>query len=122
MPDAASTYGVLSISLGHHQFPYHGRKFRTTVWKSTAIRRKGDTLILSNGLRNPQITIPLPEDLRDVVRFLEVRLVYDQRAGRYAWHIVVEKGKQPKPAPGANVVSVDLGEVHPAVVGDEQEA
>jgi IS605 OrfB family transposase len=53
------------------------------------------------------------------LRFLEVRLVYDKRAGKYAWHLVVENGKHPQPAPGDNVVSVDPGEIHPAVVGDE---
>jgi putative transposase len=104
------------------QFPYHRRKFRTTIWKNTAIRRKGDVLILSNGRNNTPISIAIPEHLRDVLRFLEVRLVYDKLGRRYSWHIVVENGKQPKPAPGANVVSVDLGEIHPAVVGDEHEA
>jgi putative transposase len=104
------------------RFPHHRKRFRTTIWKNTAIRRRGDSLILSNGLGNVRITIALPEGLRDVVRFLEVRLVYDKGGGRYTWHIVVENGRGPKPAPGDNVVSVDLGEVHPAVVGDEQEA
>jgi putative transposase len=104
------------------KFPYHRRKFRTTIWKNTAIRRNGDVLVLSNGRGNTPITIPIPDHLRDVLRFLEVRLVYDQRAGHYTWHLVVENGMQPKPAPGANIVAVDLGEIHPAVVGDEQEA
>ena len=104
------------------RFPYHRRKFRTTIWKNTAIRRNGETLVLSNGLGNARITIALPGSLRDVLHFREVRLVYDKRAGRYTWHIVVEDGKQPKPAPGQKVVAVDLGEIHPATVGDDQEA
>jgi putative transposase len=104
------------------KFPYHRRKFRTTIWKNTGIRRKGDDLILSNGRGNSPIRILIPEGLRDVLRFLEVRLVYDKLARRHDWHIVVENGKQPRPAPGENVVSVDLGEIHPAVVGDEHEA
>ena len=60
-----------------------------------------------------------PNALRDCLKFLEVRLVYDKRDRRYFWHIVVENGIQPKPSPGDNVVSVDLGEIHPAVVGDK---
>jgi len=118
----AVTRALRKAGIAEAKFPYHRKKFRTTVWKNTAIRRNGDTLILSNGLRNPQITIPLPEGLHDVLRFREVRLVYDKKACRYTWHIVVENGKQPQPAPGGNVVAVDLGEIHPAVVGDEQEA
>jgi putative transposase len=104
------------------KFPYHRRKYRTTIWKNTAIRRKGDTLVLSNGRGNNPITIRLPAEIRDALKFLEVRLVYDKVARRYDWHIVHETGKSPKPAPGTNVVSVDLGEIHPAVVGDENEA
>jgi putative transposase len=104
------------------KFPHHRPKFRTTIWKATGIRRKGDVLVLSNGRGNAPITIPIPEDLPDVLRFLEVRLVYDKLGRRYTWHLVVENGKQPQPAPGHNVVSVDLGEIHPAVVGDSHEA
>ncbi len=47
------------------------------------------------------------------------KLGYDKKARRYTWHIVVENGLKPRPSPGANVVSVDLGEIHPAVVGDK---
>jgi putative transposase len=104
------------------RFPRHRKRFRTTIWKTTAIRRKGEALELSCGRGTPKITIPISEALRGVLRFLEVRLVYDKVARRHDWHVVVEDGKQPKPAPGDNVVSVDLGEVHPAVVGDEHEA
>jgi putative transposase len=50
------------------------------------------------------------------------RLVFDKRDRRYTWHVVVENGKQPKSAPGMNVVSVDPGEIHPAVIGDESSA
>ena len=102
--------------------PYRRKKYRTTIWKNTALRRHGNTLVLSNGRGNRRIKIDLPEPLREVLRFLEVRLVFDRKAGRYSWHIVAENGKQPTPPPGDNVVTADLGEVHPAVVGDEQEA
>src|SRR5207248_2679262 len=82
------------------KFPRRRKTFRTTIWKNTAIQRRGDTLERSNGRGNPKITIRLPADLPNVVRFLEVRLVYDKRARRYTWHIVIENGKQAKPAPG----------------------
>jgi putative transposase len=104
------------------RFPYHRRKFRTTIWKVTGIRREGDVLILSGGRGNRPIAIRLPVELRDALRFREVRLVYDKLARRYTWHVVHETGKVPKPAPGSNAISVDLGEVHPAVVGDAHEA
>ncbi|MCG8347044.1 MAG: transposase, partial [Chloroflexales bacterium] len=60
--------------------------------------------------------VPLPMHLRDVLAVREVRLVYNKSKRRYFWHIVVEDGKQPKDAPGTNVVVLDLGEVHPAAM------
>jgi len=84
--------------------------------------KDGAILTLSNGKSNRPITLRLPTHLAAVLRVLEVRLVFDKKAHRYAWHVVVENGTQPRPAPGANVVSADLGEVHPAVVGDTEAA
>jgi putative transposase len=118
----ATTRGLHKAGFTAAKFPHWPKKFRTTIWKNTAIKRKGDTLELSTGKGNAPIVIPLPVALRAGLRFLEVRLVYDKLARRYTWHIVLENGRQPKPAPGTNVVSVDLGEIHPAVVGDEHEA
>lgn len=103
-------------------FPWRAKKFRTTVWKNTAIQYKAGRLELSTGRGNPKIQVAVPEILHGVLRFVEVRLVYDKRARRYNWHVVVENGIEPKPAPGENTVSVDPGEIHPAVVGDENSA
>lgn len=103
-------------------FPWRSKKFRTTTWKNTEIKTREGKLILSNGLGSAKVEIVLPENLRKVLKFQEVRLVYDKRSCRYNWHVVVENGKQPKEAPGTNIVSVDPGEIHPAVVGDEHSA
>ncbi len=118
----ATTRALRKAGFPEVRFPYHRKRFRTTIWKSTGIRRRGDVLVLSNGRGHTPIAIPIPAELRDVLRSLEVRLVYDKLSRQYNWHIVVENGMTPKPSPGSNVVSVDLGEIHPAVVGDEQEA
>ena len=104
------------------RYPHWTKKFRTTVWKNSAIKLRGERLELSNGRRAPTISIALPEVLKTVHQFLEARLVYDKKARRYTWHIVVENGHAPKECKDNNTVSVDLGEIHPAVVGDEDEA
>ena len=104
------------------KLPYWRKRSRTTIWKNTAIKKDSTVLTLSNGKGNRAITIALPAHLAALLRVLEVRLVFDKKARRYTWHVVVENGTQPKAAPGGNVVSVDLGKVHPAVVGDTQEA
>ena len=103
-------------------FPWHTPKYRTTIWKNTALKLDGTVLHVSNGRHGTPFAIRLPETLRDVLRVLEVRLVFDKRDRRYAWHVVFENGKEPKPAPGTNTVSVDPGEIHPAVIGDAQSA
>src|SRR5262245_26523074 len=103
-------------------YPHKRKHWRTTIWKQSAIRRHRDRLLLSRAKGLPPIAVELPEHLHDVLRVLETRLVYDRRAHRYTWHLVVENGKQPKAASGTNVVAVDLGEIHPAVVGDNQQA
>ena len=104
------------------KYPHWRKRFRTTIWKHTAIKQAGLVLTLSNGKGRLPLSVRLPPSLAAVLRVLEVRLVYDKRARRYAWHAVVENGMQPKPTPGTNTVSVDLGEIHPAVVGDEEES
>lgn len=104
------------------RFPWRQKKFRTTVWKNTAIKCKGTTLELSTGAGRPKVCIALPTQLHAVLKVIEVRLVFDKKARRYAWHVVVENGKAPKPATGTNIVSVDPGEIHPAVIGDAESA
>jgi putative transposase len=103
-------------------FPWRQRKFRTTVWKNTAIKRTGNTLELSTGARHPKLLIALPPLLHTMLKVIEVRLVFNKKSRRYGWHVVVENGMTPKSAPGTNTVSVDPGEIHPAVIGDTASA
>ena len=118
----ATTRALRKAGFADATFPYWRKHFRTTIWKNTAIKKDGAVLTLSTGKGNRPITISLPAHLVEVLRVLEVRLVFDKKAHRYTWHVVVENGLQPRPAPGTNVVSVDLGEVHPAVIGDTAES
>jgi len=104
------------------KYPYHRQRFRTTIWKTSALKRSGVILTLSNARGSSKIDIALPESLRSCLRILEVRLVFEKRSRKYFWHLVAEDGQKPKDPPGDNLVSVDLGEIHPAVVGDEVES
>lgn len=117
-----TTWAARKAGFTGTKFPYRRKFYRTTIWKTTAVKKKKGTLTLSNGLGNQKIKIKLPEDLQDFDKYLEVRMVYDRASRKYNWHIVVENGKKPKKATGRNVVSVDLGEIHPAVVGDRKES
>jgi putative transposase len=96
-----------------------GRDVNLTV---VSCQSSGDALLLSLAKGEGPISIPLPPQLRAVVRVLEVRLVYDRCARRYTWHLMVETGKSPKNATGSTTVAVDLGEIHPAAASDGQSA
>ncbi len=100
-------------------FPWRHKKFRITCWKNTAVKFENGVVRLSNGQGNQRIEIVLPKNFQDILQILEVRLVYNKRSRKYNWHLVVENGKQPKIVSGTNTVSVDPGEIHPAVIGDE---
>ena len=115
-----TTRALRKAGITDARFPWRGKKFRTTIWKNTGIKFKAGRLELSTGRGNPKLLIALPVTLHNALRFIEVRLVYNKKSCRYNWHVVVENGLAPKPAPETNTVSVDPGEIHPAVVGDEQ--
>jgi putative transposase len=104
-------------------YPRHTKQFRTSIWKNTGIRKRGDVLLLSLARGNPPIPVALPANLvaLQAESFLEMRLVWDRAGRRYNWHSVVEDGSQPAQAPGNAVAAVDLGEVHPAAVTDGEE-
>jgi hypothetical protein len=67
-------------------YPHKRKWWRTTIWKQSGIRRQGQRLVLSRAKGLPPIIVDLPDHLHDVLRVLEVRLVYDRRAQRYTWH------------------------------------
>ncbi len=117
-----TTRALRKAGITDAHFPWRSKKFRTTIWKNTGIKFKAGRLELSTGQGNPKLLITLPVALHTALRFIEVRLVYNKKSRRYNWHIVIENGLAPKVAPGTNTVSVDPGEIHPAVVGDEHSA
>jgi hypothetical protein len=69
------------------RYPYKRKYFRATIWKSSAIRRQGDTLLLSLARGLQPIVVMLPAHLRSVSDAREARLVYDLKARRYTWHL-----------------------------------
>jgi putative transposase len=117
-----TTRAIRKAGFPEANFPWRSKKFRTTIWKNTAIKFKAGNLELSTGSGNPKIVIALPDSLWSALKFLEVRLVFDKKSRRYEWHIVSENGIATKTATGPNTVSVDPGEIHPAVVGDDHES
>jgi putative transposase len=54
--------------------------------------------------------------------YKQVQLVWNRAGRRYHWHVTLEDGCAPTPAPGNAVVPVDLGEIHPAALTDGKEA
>jgi len=105
------------------RYPHKRKRFRTTIWKNTGIHKRGQSLLLSRARGLEPITVSLPSHLANLPAsaFREVRLVWDNAARHYFWHVVVEDGREPKEAPGEKVAAVDLGEIHPAALTDGEE-
>ena len=69
--------------------------FRTTVWKNRGSKNR----MRSSRCPTGKATSGSPlHCLRrwPVLRVLEVRLVYDRKARRHTWHVVVENGSNPR--------------------------
>ena len=101
-------------------YPHKRKRFRTTVWKHTGIRKRAGTLVLARARGLTPVEVPLPSHLSALpaCSFLEARLVWDRAARHYTWHLVTEDGNVPSVAQGETVMAVDLGEIHPAAITD----
>ena len=102
------------------KYPYHVKTFRTTIWKSSAIRIKNDVLLLSRKRGIDPIKINLPSHLQ-AVDIIEVRLVFDKVKRYYNWHFVVEDHIQTSKPSGKQIAAIDLGEIHPVAITDGNE-
>jgi putative transposase len=106
------------------RYPHLHRNYRTSIWKNTGIRKRGEDLLLSLAKGHTPISVVLPSNLILLAReaFLEMRLVWDRAGRQYLWHLVVEDHLEPAEPPGNRAAGVDLGEIHPAAVTDGEEA
>jgi len=102
------------------KYPHWRKRWRTTLWKKSGITQNGERVWLARARGVAPVSVLLPPTLvaLPATAFLEVRLVWDRAAQHYSWHVVVEDGVQPLPAPGTNTAAVDLGEIHPAALTD----
>ena len=106
------------------KYPKRRKRYRTTIWKSTGVYRVEDGVMLLNlakGLDRIPVKLPSHLDWVGKSHILEVRLVFNRSTFRYSWHMVVNDGVKPEPS-GKYVAGVDLGEIHPAVISDGEQA
>ena len=107
------------------KFPHRRRSHRTTVWKKIGVYAiKAGILYLSQPRGKPRVQVKLPPHLTTLEKeqVLEVRLVFKEGQRRFDWHVVIEDGIQPEPVKTKRIAGIDLGEVHPAVITDGEEA
>jgi putative transposase len=106
------------------KYPHWDKRYRTTVWKNTGIQKlAGGRLRLALARGIEPVIVELPEQLagHPGEAYREMRLVYDKSGRRYQWHLVIEDGCEAEPAPGDNVMALDMGEIHPVAAADEEE-
>lgn len=100
------------------RYPHKLKRFRTTIWKNTGIKRHDNRLRLSMARGNNPIMVKLPGHLRDFDEsaFKEMRLVYNRASRRYRWHLTIDDGREPADPPGDGMAAIDMGEIHPATI------
>jgi putative transposase len=106
------------------RYPHRRKVYRTTTWKNTGIHIRDGVLWLSRARGLEPIQVALPSNLLayPTRAYKQVELVWDRAGRRYHWHVTIEDGNEPAPAPGTALVAVDLGEIHPAALTDGSEA
>ena len=103
------------------RYPYHQKKYRSTIWKKDRIKVKDGKMFLPKSKGLEPVLIPLPKHLQGL-EFLEVRLVFNQNSKKYDWHVAYDDKMEIVKSTGNEVVAVDLGEIHPAAACTEKEA
>jgi putative transposase len=106
------------------RYPHRRKYYRTTTWKNTGIRIREGVMLLARARGLEPIRVALPAKLlaSPASAYKQVELVWDRAGRHYHWHVTLEDGAQPAPAPGSTIIAVDLGEIHPAAITDGQEA
>ncbi len=109
---------------GEARYPHRRRFYRTTKWKNTGIRVRDGVMLLARASGLELIRVALPANLLayPAGAYKQVELVWDYAGRHYHWHVTLEDGVEPAPAPGNTIVAVDLGEIHPAALTDGKEA
>jgi hypothetical protein len=95
------------------RYPHRRKYYRTTTWKNTGIRLRDGVMLLARARGLEPVRIALPTNLQGLPEgaYKQVELVWDQAGRHYHWHVTLEDGAEPAPAPGNAVVAVDLGEI-----------
>ena len=94
--------------------PHKKKKYVATVWKKSAIRMEGKTLILSNGKGNESLEVKLSKKI-DISDIDLIEPVYNK--GQYQLHFVY-KTEDAEDVKSDGVMGVDVGEIHPIVSFD----
>ena len=105
-------------------YPHKRKAWRTTLWKNTVLKFQDGRLRLALAKGRAPLWVNVPSRLAALPAdsFVEMRLVWDNAARHYVWHLVVDDGLPNAAAPGDRVMAGDLGEVHPIAVTDGETA
>ena len=103
------------VKNGHYRSkaPHRPKRFQTTTYLKSAIRIKGDKLVLSNGRNADPLIVDKPKKMKSVPKI--INLVYNR--GQYELHCVYG-AESTYTKSGDGVAGVDLGEIHPMVSFD----
>lgn len=95
--------------------PYKTSKYNKVIYKKSAIKLTEGILRLSNG-RNSDPLIVKKTSLNTKPKYAE--LIYHRHENRYKLHVVVAINNEKIKYDNENILSVDLGQIHPMVIFD----
>ena len=111
-----------AAGMGPVRYPHHLKKFRTSIWKNTGIRKQGDVLLLAMARGDNPIRVCLPTHLANLPGNCFWKCGWsgigraDDITGTAWWKM--DCSLRPT---GKRIPAVDLGEIHPAAVTDGEE-
>jgi len=101
------------------RYPRKRKRYRATAWNGEwNVRVEDGRLRLSMARDHGPLYHPLPDGLDGRIR--QVSLVWDRN--KYVLHLSCEYEREIPDPPGDGVLAIDLGEIHPAVAFDGEEA
>ncbi len=113
----ASSYPHGAAGMTDAKYPYREKAYQTVVWKGEWIRVVDGQLVLPNGRKQRDLTLPLPERFRGAT-IRQIALVW--RADHFELAITTEGTSDPPARTDGLTAGVDLGEINIAAVVTEQ--
>jgi len=96
------------------RYPYRDRKhFQIVMYKASAIKKRGNRLILSNGKGSKKLTVRIPKNI-------PIGKITGAELGFRELRLTIKQDINAVKSAGSNVIAADLGVIHLAAMTDSE--